>query len=131
MGAKWAALSNTEPLPTYRGTSRLDYILCNPCAFRALSSFWVDPQGFTDHAVLHAEFCWDRVRSRVPRWNMPMDIAKLEPTQQLFKETQIQPVKKQEISRLLQEGATSDAFVLFSQAFEQKLDGAHVTFVGS
>ena len=131
VGAKWASLSNSEPVPTYRGTSRLDYIICNPQAFRALSSFWVDPQGYTDHAVLHAEFCWERAGERIPHWSMPMDIAKIHTMEKEFKEAPISSGKRQHMLNLLQAGATAEGFAEFTKAFEQKIDDVHMSVSGS
>ena len=75
VAARHADLSGDQPAFTYKGISRIDYILCNRAAAVSFRGIEVDPAGYTDHAILKAEFDWEY--SAVPKfsWKMPIDIA--------------------------------------------------------
>ena len=74
VAAHVAACEGRLPEPTYRGKSRLDYILANQAAMCHFHSFAQDPHGYTDHAVLEATFKWDSSPT-YKCWNMPFDLA--------------------------------------------------------
>ena len=75
--AAWrAGQSGQLPQPTYRGKSRLDYIICNQFALRHLLSFDQDPFGYTDHAILRCTFDWKPCAAGLS-WTMPSDLASI------------------------------------------------------
>ena len=75
--AAWRAdQSGQLPQPTYRGKSRLDYIICNQFALRHLLSFDQDPFGYTDHAILRCTFDWKPCAAGLS-WTMPSDLASI------------------------------------------------------
>ena len=75
VASRSASIGNVQPENTYRGESRLDYLLCNTLAWKALKSFEVDPAGFTDHAILNACFDWSVIKEKfhggVCQWIWP------------------------------------------------------------
>ena len=73
---RWSAETiGSAPQFTYRGkSSRLDYLLLNEAAFCSLVSFDVNPRGYTDHAVLSANFSWSSWAPGMT-WLMPADMA--------------------------------------------------------
>ncbi|CAE7685124.1 petJ, partial [Symbiodinium sp. CCMP2456] len=125
IAARQASLMGAEPEPTYKGHSRLDYILCNRAAATVFQSLIVDPCGFSDHAVLSASFDWDMYQPVVPRWSFPraLDdnprilaaVSQLEPSSSLL----------QEFQEAVSSADTHNALQVFAKAFEDKIDRAH------
>ena len=71
----YAALANRMPELTYRGRSRLDYVVCSPGAFKFVDDFQHDPKGYTDHAKLTVTFSLPVILPRQLVWDMPTDLA--------------------------------------------------------
>ena len=69
-----ASLHDRDPEPTYKGISRLDYVICNPTAATAFQDIQVDPNGYTDHAILTAVFDWNCCPCKIPTWSFPRDL---------------------------------------------------------
>ena len=122
---KFASITGSEPENTYRGVSRLDYILCNSLAWKALRTFDVDPCGYTDHAILHASFDWDVLSQKIPRWSMPMDFAKLSQLHDHMRETPMDTSIAQVIRQCLDEKDVQGAFDSFVNGFEKKAQFLH------
>ena len=131
VGEKVAALTGEAPQPTYKGVSRLDYIVCCPLAFRALETFAVDPNGFTDHGLLQATFRWEAVMARIPKWSLPCDLAKLCQLQQHFRAEPISPQYQAKCLQYIQSRDTSAAFRCFAEGFEDKFMRVHLQVLGS
>ena len=126
VGAKVAALTNQPPQPTYKGTSRLDYVVCCPVAFRAMETFRVDPQGFTDHAIVNITFRWEVIKTRIPKWSLPLDVAKLHCLQSQLQCTPISLQFQSKIYQHIQRNEVSEAFRCFAQGFEDKVARLHL-----
>ena len=75
VAARQADLSGGQPEYTYKGISRLDYVLCNRAAAVSFQSLEVDPAEYTDHAILKAEFDWSSSLGSRMTWRMPTDFA--------------------------------------------------------
>ena len=120
LACRQASILNVEPEMTFKGVSRLDYLVGNPLAARAFQSLHVDPKGFTDHAVLTAVFDWGLVRPKPPVWNMPFDIGKCQALGQPLKATPPQVAHVQAFGDALQQGEFDTAARIFADAFEQK-----------
>ena len=131
VGAKTAAMANQPPQHTYKGISRLDYVVCCPLAFRALESFSVDPNGFTDHAILRVQFSWDVLKTRIPKWNLPCDMAKLCDSQPHFQEVPIAEAYQSQFYDQINKGETTAAFHYFVQGFEEKMRRVYEQIYGS
>ena len=68
-----AAQQGRQPDPTYRGKSRLDFIVANNAALQHFQGFHFDPNGYTDHAILSASFNWTHT-NKYQCWDMPFDL---------------------------------------------------------
>ena len=75
VGKHSSALARTEPEPTYRGQSRLDYVVCNALAFQHVQTFCLDPKGYTDHATLTVQFLLPTSVPCKMVWDVPTDLA--------------------------------------------------------
>ena len=125
VAVRQAAVSNTVPDMTYRGVSRLDYVICNPCAARAFQLLHVDPKGFTDHAVLTATFEWNCVLQPPVVWTMPFDLGKYQALKDPLKATPPLPSHVSAFQQALQHDSLDEAAQIFSKAFEHKAKEVH------
>ena len=129
LACRQAAIQSTEPDMTFRGNSRLDYIVGNHSAARAFRSLSVDPKGFTDHAVITAGFDWGLVQQKPPIWHMPFDIGKCQALLQPVKATPPQSAHAQSFRDAAQAGSVDHAAQIFSSAFEQKAQRVHASLL--
>ena len=129
LACRQASVLNTDPDMTFKGVSRLDYVVANPFAARAFRSMQVDPKGFTDHAVITAFFEWDSLHHNPPIWNMPFDIGKCQAITEPFKHTPPLQDHVQWFQEALQYGALDHAAGIFSKAFERKAQQVHAKVV--
>ena len=125
VAARQAVVADTVTEMTYRGVSRLDYVICNPCAARAFQSLHVDPKGFTDHAVLTAFFDWRCVLQPPVVWTMPFDLGKLQALKDPLKETPVLPGHVCHFRKAVQHGSFDAAAKIFTEAFESKARDVH------
>ena len=130
IAARQAAINNCQPEPTYRGTSRLDYVICNALAARAFQSLVVDPKGFTDHAVLDAVFHWEVTLPSIPSWKMPFDFGKCTALHQLVQTTAPDENHVEAFSAALNHGSLDVAIQAFSRHFEEKIARVHLEHLG-
>ena len=131
IAARFASLHGEEPDNTYKGESRLDYIICNNLAAPACCSLAVDPKGYTDHAILTAEFDWNAGITTLPTWHVPFDVAQLEQIQEYLPGM----VPPQHVCdafwHALNNGTVTDAFRTFCTAFEEKVNSTLVQVSGT
>ena len=125
VAVRQAAVSNSMPDMTYRGVSRLDYVICNPLAARAFQLLRVDPKGFTDHAVLTATFDWNCVLQSPVVWTLPFDLGKFQALKSPLKATPPSPSHVHAFQQALQHDSFDEAARIFSQAFESKAKEVH------
>ena len=131
VAAKLSALTREPPQPTYKGTSRLDYVVCCPLAFRAFSAFNVDPNGFTDHAILTVCFSWEALKARIPKWNLPCDVAKMNHLMPRFQHEPISPSFQSQCYDHISKGESNAAFYVFVLGFEDKIGRVYESVCGS
>ena len=131
VAAKLSALTREPPQPTYKGTSRLDYVVCCPLAFRAFSAFNVDPNGFTDHAILTVCFSWEALKARIPKWNLPCDVAKMNHLMPRFQREPISPSFQSQCYDHISKGESNAAFYVFVLGFEDKIGRVYESVCGS
>ena len=125
LASKFATLAGTEPEYTYRGKSRIDYVLANPMAEAMVDSFRVDPRGFTDHASLHVTLY---VPCRLPqqlRWQMPVDMASIPAVLSKLPEQSIPYNCVQSFCSHVTCNRMDEAFQDFCTAFETACSTAH------
>ena len=125
VGLQIATLNNQEPQPTYRGESRLDYLVLNRIAIQALQSFDVDPKGFTDHAVLHAQFNWDALAKPQPTWTFSHDLAQLQSLHEPMQNTSFIDSEVAAFDEARVSGSPQHLLTAFTTAFEAKLQRVH------
>ena len=130
VAAREAAVNNCQPDFTYRGTSRLDYVICNALAARAFQSLFVDPRGFTDHAVLDAVFHWEVTLPSIPSWKMPFDFGKCTALHKLVQTTAPDENHVAAFSAALDQGSLDAAIQVFSKNFEGKIAEVHQDQLG-
>ena len=130
VAARQAAMNHSQPDSTYRGTSRLDYVVCNALAARAFQTLLVDPRGFTDHAVLDAVFQWDITLPSIPSWKMPFDFGKYHALHDLVKQTAPDENRVAAVRTALEQGSLDVAVQAFSRAFEEKIAQIHHEHLG-
>ena len=118
------------PDMTYRGETRIDYVICNAWASSCLNKFSVDPNGYTDHAILHATFSWDGLRNSRPRWQMPSDVANLPHLHDALRNTKPDEESTSMFWKEWQCGSPSDTMTAFCQSFETKLQRVHHAVIG-
>ena len=121
---QYAALANRIPEPTYRGRSRLDYVVCSPGALKFVDDFQHDSKGYTDHATLTVTFSLPVILPRQLVWHMQTDLASCPAV--LAKVSDV-PVNESLMSKFQQhvmQGNTNEAFKDFVHAFEHSADQA-------
>ena len=130
VACRQAQLHGVEPDPTYRGTSRLDYVLCDPIAATAFLQLQVDPRGYTDHALLTAKFDWTFAPQTIPSWTFPRDVFGLQFLRTPIRETKPLPHCADEFLSKLAYGTVDEAFNAFNKSFEQKVQHVHSKVTG-
>ena len=120
VAARQATLAGCEPEPTYKGTSRLDYITCNPLAARAFQVLSVDPRGYSDHASLLASFDWQMVQDRVPVWTFPRSFDSESAVLQGVTRQAVDPLLIRDFEAAIGAGNLDQALRLFAENFESK-----------
>ena len=126
VAARQAAACSSEPQPTYKGQSRLDYVLCNKVAALAFQCLSVDPQGFTDHAILSASFDWENFQPVIPRWSFPRALDDQPKTLEKVSSLEAQPQLYQQFSGAVQDGDTELALGFFARIYEDKVSRAYL-----
>ncbi|OLP85590.1 hypothetical protein AK812_SmicGene33399 [Symbiodinium microadriaticum] len=125
VAARQAALSSSEPEPTYKGQSRLDYVLCNRAAAVAFQALSADPQGFTDHAALSASFDWGLFQPVVPRWSFPRALDDQPKTLGQVASLVAQPQLHEQFCAAIQSNDAEAALGLFARIYEDKVSRAY------
>ena len=120
VAARSATLMGCEPDPTYKGTSRLDYIVCNEVAARAFQTLMIDPCGYTDHATLTATFDWQTVVDRIPTWTFPRSFDAQPAILQTLADQSNDPAISRLFQSALEQEDVDQALVLFAKHFEHK-----------
>ena len=126
IAAKYAALSGTFPEPTYRGKSRLDFVLANSAAEALISSFWQDPRGYTDHASLHLKLMIPRCAPQRMSWSMPVDMSSMPDILSKVCDKEILEAELAQFCQDLSSGDVDSAFVGFCTSFENACNAIHV-----
>ena len=125
VAARQAALQGSEPEHTYKGQSRLDYVLCNDVAARAFQNLTLDPQGFTDHAALTASFDWELQSCKTPKWLFPRALDGQSDILGRLSQLSVPPGARRDFSEAVSCGDTSRALSVFTSIFEGKIDTAY------
>ena len=121
-----ASLHDQDPEPTYKGISRLDYVICNPLAATAFKDIQVDPNGYTDHAILTATFDWSCCPCKIPTWTFPRDLKNEKDTLAQVRATDVDATLQQLFLQAIEQDDVDQAFALFCQSFEDKVVRAHL-----
>ena len=125
VAVRQAALWQTEPEPTYKGSSRLDYVLCSRSAATAFQNLLVDPNGYTDHATLVAQFAWESCKQPVPRWLFPRALDSFPRVLQKVSTLQTAEKLADAFHSAISAGDTAAALEAFAKSFEDKADRAY------
>ena len=115
---------DTVPDLTYRGISRLDYVVANPLAFRAFQNLHVDPMGYADHALSTATFSWPMKFPPVLHYPLPFDFDTLGPLPELHGYN-VPPEMHASFMEAIQRGDNDTALNFFVKAFETKVQYAY------
>ena len=125
LASRFASLAGKLPEPTYRGKTRIDFVLVNSQAERFVKAFAQEPRGFTDHASLHVDFHIPHQLSRSYQWNMPVDIASIPHVLDRLPEQDPQPHFASQLCHHLQDNNMDKAFETFALAVEDTCCHAH------
>ena len=120
-----ALLHDQVPEPTYKGICRLDYVVCNPIAATAFQDFMLDPNGYTDHAILTAVFDWNRCQCKIPTWSFPRNLKNEKETLTQVCAIDTDATLQQLFLEAIEQDDVDQAFCLFCQSFENKAVRAH------
>ena len=131
VGRHYAELHGSVPENTYRGESRLDYLVVNKVALQGLLSFQVDPKGFTDHAILHATFDWNAAMRPIPTWMTCYDAAQLSHLHEALRNTSPSDACMDFFNAALTSGSAQTALDAFTSCFESKLQHVHYATTGT
>ena len=125
VAVRQAEFQRRQPDNTFRGISRLDYILCDPLAAMAFRHLHVDPRGFTDHAELTVTFQWDQVVQTIPNWLANCDAYGMAYLRTPARETAPTVDDVEAFYAKLQHGSIDECFHAFNNTFERKLRDVH------
>ena len=125
LATRFASLAGQSPQPTYRGKTRIDFVLVNSHAERMVKSFMQDPRGFTDHASLHVDFNVPRHSPLSYQWQMPVDIASVPQVLDKLPQQDLQPQHASLFCKHIQDCNMDQAFQTFALAFEDACCHVH------
>ena len=125
LASKFATIAGEVPDPTYRGKSRLDYILANEAAEALCTAWHVDPRGYTDHASLHLRISLPRCSPYKLRWSMPYDMASVPQVLNRLRDYEIPQQQTHDFCQHLACGSIDMAFQDFCKTFEEACCHVH------
>ena len=123
VAARQSDVCGSVPELTYKGLSRLDYVLCNRSAAVAFRALHVDPAGYTDHAILTAEFDWPQSVETTLSWQMPNDFATYSDILSRVKDTATGSIFLASFKEAIVSEDVDVALSVFVQGFEDKVSG--------
>ena len=121
VAARQASLLGETPDFTYKGISRLDYVLCNRAAAQAFCSIEVDPAGYSDHAILQASFNWANTVPSSPSGKMPVDFTTFPDVLPFVKDWTTDADSMRLFRAAIQVEDLDAALAAFVQGFEKKV----------
>ena len=112
-------LDGDPPLPTYKNTSRLDYVLMNDLARYAFRSFFLSQQAEVDHRTVNAVFDWSCIPSTCTSFRMPMEVSDLQMTAADLQNAFVPQRTLQKLDRALHCKDVETAWMLFCSSYEE------------
>ena len=107
-----------EPRNTYMESSRIDFILVNRFAARALDSFWVSDLPVTDHRQLFASFSWQKASGLETVWRMPNDLRHAAIPEEKLQAARVPVAMIEAFQNSLQSGKVDEAWEKWTDAIE-------------
>ncbi|CAE6945510.1 unnamed protein product [Symbiodinium sp. CCMP2592] len=108
--------------PTYKNTSRLDYVLLNPLARIAFRNFYLSEQDETDHRSVNASFDWGLIPTTCWTFRTPTDMKQLKLAPAEMEQSFIPGSTLQKLDMAIKNQNVEEAWTLFCGAYENAID---------
>ena len=107
------------PGPTYKESTRIDYILMNHRASQAFERYYTSDLPASDHRQVYAEFKWSDLQKTETVWRMPRDYQDLGIQGEAFQAAHVSVLQMHKFEVAVKKGDVDKSWELWLQASEQ------------